>query len=157
MTMRYPTLRRLRADRRGAVAMEMALMAPVLCSMLFTGIDIANGFAMKLALEQAAQRTAELATAPGTVAKSYANLQPEVIAAYGKPYVSATADNWLECGGTRQGSFTGVCAGGAATARYVAVTIRAEYVPYFNYGGLLKGGGTKGGFITQGDAVVRIQ
>lgn len=153
----YPTLRRMRADRRGSAVMELAVLAPVLCSMLFTGVDIGNGFAMKLELEQAAQRTVELATAPGTVAKSYANLTPEVIAAYGKPYLSAKADNWLECGGTKQGSFTAVCAGGVSTARYVAVTITAEFVPYFNYGGLLKGNGAKGGFITQGDAVVRIQ
>lgn len=155
--MRYSALRRLHADRRGSVAAELTLLVPVLASMLFTGIDLANAFAMKLDLEQAAQRTAELATAPGTVAKSYANLTPEVIAAYGKPYLSANADNWLECGGAKQGSFTAVCAGGASTARYVAVTITAEYVPYFNYGGLLKGNGAKGGFITQGDAVVRIQ
>lgn len=149
--------RRLRRDRGGAAALELALMVPLLASMVFGAFDIARGFEMKLSLEQAAGRTAELATAPGTVSGSYANLNTEVAAAYGKPYRSAAVDNWLECNGVRQGSFTGICVVGQQTARYVSVRIDAEYVPYFNYLGLLKGSGPKGGFITQGDAVVRIQ
>ena len=144
-------------DRRGSVAMELAIMAPVLCAMLFTGWDIGQGFAMKLDLEQAAGRTAELATAPGTVAATYANLTQEVIQAYGKPYHSAVVENWLECGGTKQGSFSTVCPEGTQIVRYVSVRIDAEFVPYFNYGGLLSGSGPNGGFITRGDAVVRIQ
>jgi Flp pilus assembly protein TadG len=149
--------RALWRDRRGSVAMETAIIAPVLCAMLFTAWDVGRGFAMKLDLEQAAGRTAELATAPGTVAPTYANLNQEVVAAYGKPYQSAVVENWLECAGARQGSYNTVCPGGAQTARYVSVRIDAEWVPYFNYGGLLKGSGPNGGFITRGDAVVRIQ
>ena len=150
-------LAKLRSDRRGSAAVELAVLTPLLASMLFSAIDIGNGFAMKLALEQAAGRTAELATAPGTVATSYAALAKEVATAYGKPYRSAVAENWLECGGAKQGSFTTVCTDGAQTARYVSIRIEAEYVPIFNYAGLLTGDGPNGGFITQGDAVVRIQ
>lgn len=148
---------RLRHDRLGSAAVEFALVTPVLASMLFTAIDIGSGFAMKLDLEQAAGRAAELATAPGTVATSYANLGAEAATAYGRPYRSAVAANWLECGGAKQGSFTNVCAAGTQSARYVSVRIEAEYVPIFNYAGLLKGDGPNGGFITQGDAVVRVQ
>jgi Flp pilus assembly protein TadG len=150
-------LQRLRADRGGAAAMEIVLMLPLLCTMAFTAIDLARGFGMKLELEQAAQRGAELATAPGTVAKSYSNIGPEVAAAYKKPYSSVVVENSLECGGVKQSGFTGVCSGGAQIARYITVRITAEYVPQFDYGGLLHGSGLNGGFITTGDAVVRIQ
>nr|WP_310522568.1 TadE/TadG family type IV pilus assembly protein [Polymorphobacter sp.] len=150
-------LRDLRRDRSGSTALELALMSPFLCALLFSAIDLANGFAMKLALEAAAGRTAELATAPGTVSGSYANLNAEVVSAYGKPYKSANVDNWLECNAVRNASFTGICAPSQQTARYVAVNISAEYVPYFNYGGLLTGSGVNGGFVAVGDATVRIQ
>lgn len=151
------TWRRLGRDRSGAAAVELAAMLPLLFSMVFGAFDIGSGFAMKLALEQAAGRSAELATAPGTVSNSYANLSTEVASAYGKPYLTASAANWLECNGVKQGSFTVVCGAGQQRARYVSVVITAEYVPFFNYLGLLTGGGPNGGFITQGDAVVRIQ
>ena len=150
-------LRGLLRDAKGSVAMETALLSPILLAMVFGAVDLANGFAMKLKLEQAAGRAAELATAPGTVSGSYANLRDEVIAAYGGTFTSATVDNWLECGSTRNGSFTGICAAGEQTARYVSIRISAEYVPYFNYAGLLTGSGPNRGFVTTGDAVVRIQ
>lgn len=154
---RGSTIAALQRDQRGATALELALLAPVLAAMLFGAMDLANGFAMKLALEQAAGRTAELATAPGTVSGSYANLNAEVVAAYGKPYETAAVDNWLECNSVRNGSFTGICPVGQQTARYVAIQISAEYVPYFNYGGLLRGNGPNRGFVAKGDATVRIQ
>ena len=144
------------ADRRGSMVAEAALMIPLLAGMLCGAADIASGFVMKLRLEQAAGRAIELATAPGTVSTSYANLPGEAGAAYGRPYRSATVDNWLECGGVRQGSFTSVCANGDS-ARYISVRIEDDYVPIFNYGGLFKGSGPGGAFIVRGDAVVRVQ
>lgn len=157
MMMIPATFRRLRRNRQASAALELALAAPVLFAMAFGGIDIGRAYGMKLDLEQAAGRTAEMATAPGTVSGTYANLRNEVIAAYGKPYTTAVVDEWLECGSVRQGSFTGTCVPGAQIARYVSIYIEAEYVPIFNYGGLLSGKGPSGGLITRGDAVVRIQ
>ena len=144
-------------DKAGSSALELALLAPLLCALMFGGIDLANGFAMKLALEQAAGRTAELATAPGTVSASYSNLQQEVASAYGNPYTAIAIDNWLECDNSRNTSFNGVCPVGQQTARYVSIAISAEYVPYFNYGGIFRGSGAKGGYVAKGDAVVRVQ
>jgi len=149
--------RALRRDRTGSAAVEVVLVSPVLCAMVLSAVDLANGFAMKLALEQAAGRTAELATAPGTVAQSYANLAEEVATAYGKSYQSAVVDNWLECGSARNASFNAVCPAGQATARYVSIRITTEFVPYFNYAGLLTGNGPNRGFMATGDAVVRVQ
>ena len=153
----FPMLRRLRRCRRGSAAAEMALVAPILAALLFGAFDVANGVAMKLALEEAAERTAELATAPGTVLTTYASFRNEVIAAYGSPYRTASVDNWLECNGTRNAAFNGTCPAGQQIARYMAIRIDAEYVPYFNLGGVFEGNGPNGGYITAGDAVVRIQ
>lgn len=152
-----PSFGRLRRDRSGSSAVELALLAPILCSMMFGAMDIANGFAMKLSLEQAAGRAAELVVSPGTVASSYSNLPAEVATAYGGPYSGLTVDNWLECDTTRQAQFDGSCATGQRTARYVSISITAEYVPYFNFLGLLRGGGPNGGYMATGDATVRVQ
>lgn len=148
---------RLWRDRSGSSALEMALIAPILGVMVFGAMDIANGFAMKLALEQAAGRTIERAIGPGVVAQSYAGLLTEAAAAYTNPTTALVVDNWLECNGVRNASFDGSCATGQSTARYVSVSISGEYVPYFNVGGLFRGSGQNGGYITTGDAVVRIQ
>jgi len=54
-------LHRLRADRRGVAAVELALAAPVLAALVAGTIDFSNAFARKLTLEQAAQRGIEKA------------------------------------------------------------------------------------------------
>jgi Flp pilus assembly pilin Flp len=150
-------IRTFRNDRRGNAAVELAIMAPLLAALLFGSVDLGGAFVTKLALEQAASRAAEMATAPGTVATSYTTLGAEAAAAYGKPYVSAVAESWLECGGVRQANFGTVCGAGAQTARYVSIRIVAEYDPIFDVFGLVGGEGPSGGYLPQGDAVVRIQ
>jgi Flp pilus assembly protein TadG len=152
-------LSRLRASRRGAAGAEMALIAPVLAGMMFVGMDLGFGFWEKLQLEQAAQRSIELALAPGTTGTgNYSYLDAEVRAAYGKTVQSVTVDNWLECNGARQANWNSFCPAGQTFARYVSVVIRAEYVPQFAFGGLLRrGSGPNGGYVLTGDAAVRLQ
>lgn len=150
-------LRALARDRTGASAMELLLITPVIGGMIFGAVDFGLAFTQKLALEQAAGRTAELVTAPGTVALSYANLPAEAKTAYGKSSATSTVDNWLECNGTRQSSFTGSCPITQQTARYVSIVISDDYVPIASWGGLIHGSGQKNGFRLTGDATVRVQ
>ena len=107
-------LTRLRASRSGSAGAEMALIAPVLGGMLFVGMDLGLGYWEKLQLEQAAQRSIELAVAPGTTSSngSYTHLDTEVRAAYGKPVQSVSVQNWLECNGVRQSSWNTFCPAG---------------------------------------------
>src|SRR5687768_7294573 len=49
----------LRRDERGAAIIELAIVAPVLALLTIGVVDMANGFATKLKLEQAAQRAIE--------------------------------------------------------------------------------------------------
>jgi hypothetical protein len=149
---------RLRGCRRGAAGAEMVLIAPVLATILFVGMDVGLAFSQKLQLEQAAQRGVELALAPGTIGTgSFTHLDPEVRAAYGKPLHTVAVDNWLECNGVRQNNWNSFCPAGQTFARFVSVRLQAEYVPQYDFGGILAGDGDNGGYILTGDAAVRLQ
>lgn len=152
-----PLLRALFTDRSGASAVEFIMVGALLMSMLQATMDMSLAYSTRLKLEQAAGRTAELVTAPGTVALNYTNLGDEASSAYGETLTSVTIDNWLECSGTRNASFTGSCATIEQTARYVSITLVDEYMPLFNWGGLISGSGPHNGFEVSGDATVRIQ
>jgi Flp pilus assembly protein TadG len=151
-----PLFRRLAAERSGAAAAEFAIAIPVLTLMIMAAWDLSRGFSARLDLEEAAGRSAELATAYGTVRTDYSTLRAEAVTAaqaagIGNP--AASVDNWLECNGVRQPSGTNICQAGAAYARYVSVTVTGAYMPVFNVGGMVAGSG----FPIRGSATVRIQ
>lgn len=152
-------IRSLLADRRGASVSELALIVPLLAGLIFCGVDLANGFAARLKLEQAAGRAIEMASAPGTVSKGgYEYLRSEAASASGQPAGNVVIDNWVECDGVRKSSFTTVCTGGQQTARYVSVRVNALYQPLFNFMGLIFGPPVPtGGVSIFGDAMVRVQ
>lgn len=145
----------LRAARDGAAAMEMVIIMPVIAGLMMVAIDFSNAWSMRLQLEQAAQRGIELAAARKGVAPDYDYVRTEALAAWGKPVTAASVDTWLECGGVRQATLTANCAG-AQRARYLSVTISADFQPSFNWGGVISGG-RSGGFNLTGDATVRVQ
>ena len=149
-------LRRLRRDRRGAAAVEMALAAPLLTLAIAAIFDLSQGFAARLDLVQAAQRSAELATSLGQVRTNYDFLQSEAVSAAtasGATNPVAAVDAWLECNGTRQSQMNAVCPAGQQFARYISVEVTDTYFPLFTGAGLLEAGGVP---IT-GAATVRIQ
>lgn len=148
----------LLADRRGASAMELVLISGVLFSMALGVADLALAFRSSLKLEQAADRAAEWATAPGTVALNYAAMGTEAATAYGDT-LSATpvVDTWLECNGTKATSFTSTCSAGQQIARFASVKLSDEYMPLFDFGGIISGTGANGGFMLSATASVRIQ
>lgn len=149
---------RLCGDRRGSNAVEVAIIAPILTTLMFCGVDIANGFSTRLALEQAAGRTVELALASGKVKSNYTYLIDEAVAASGQPAANVTVANWLECDGVRSSSFAGTCASGAQIARYVSVSISRLYKPTFNWMGQFISTQTdRTTVLVVGDATVRVQ
>ena len=52
-------LKSLRGDDRGAAIIELGIVAPILALITVGVVDMANGFATKLKLEQASQRAIE--------------------------------------------------------------------------------------------------
>ncbi len=148
----FDLLRRLRRDRSGASAVELALVVPLTIGLVGATIDFARGFSAKLDLVSAASRTAELATAPGAVRTDYSYLQAEALAAADRDDAVAVIDWWLECNGTRQAASTPVCPAGQTYARYVSVNLSATYNPILGFGGY-----TGSGLPIAGQATVRIQ
>lgn len=147
----------LRRDRKGSSALEFVLVVPVLFGFFAGSFDLARGVAMKLALAESTARAAEMATGRNVVADSYAYLQTEAQSAYGGTLLRTQVTNWLECDGVASDVFTGKCAVGSQTMRMVTIAASAEYVPLFNWGGLLSGSGPNNGIVLEGKTTVRVE
>lgn len=154
----------LPADAGGATLIEFALVFPILALFVLGTIDVTRGVAAKFALEQAAQRTIEIAALGGRPRADYTFLRSEAATAAGVPVANVTLDQWLECrttGGTstRQ-PFTGSCSADQAQARYVEIEIVRDYMPNFNYspfGSGLVNVRADGSIRLTADAGVRVQ
>ena len=97
-------------DARGSVTIELALLAPILATMIIGVIDVSIAYGKKLELEQGAQRAVEKVmqtTGDSTVADT---LREEAV---------------CQVNGTNE---DGTCAAGRITAADVTVTYRLECV-----------------------------
>lgn len=149
----------LARDERGVSVVEFALVLPVLAFLTMGTIDFGRGFASKYSLEQAAQRTIEMANV-GAVGSDYNYLKPEAASVAGVPVENVTVDQWLECDGGAAQDFTSTCSAGQMVARYVRLTIVRDYQPSFNYSRLgftLANRQPNGAFRLSADSVVRVQ
>lgn len=145
-------------SRMGSSAVEFVLVTPLLFGLIAAAVDFSLAWSQKISLEQAAGRTAEKVTAPGTVQPNgYTALAAEAQAAYGSPITNATSETWLECDGVRQTSFSGTCEATVQTARYFSIVITADYTPIMGWGALYNGSGSGNKVSLTGDATVRIQ
>ena len=129
----------MRADARGASLVEFGLLLPILALFVLGTIDVTRGVATKFALEQAAQRTIEIASLGGRPRADYSFLRNESATAAGVPVTNVTLTQWLECrtnGGvsTRQSAFSGTCPTGQQEARYVEIRLFRDFMPNFSYG-----------------------
>lgn len=122
-------MKTLAVDARGTSLVEFAATAPVF-ALLVVGIgDISRGFSDRLALQQAANRTLELAHL-GTPDPDYSYLIQEAATAAGVPETQVRLRQWLECDGTRK-AFDGTCEENEQIARYITLTINSTFSPAF--------------------------
>jgi Flp pilus assembly pilin Flp len=129
-------LERLVRNRRGASAIEFALVAPVLALMVMGITDVARVVGHKFALDQAVYRTMELITV-GALQSDYSYVIPEAAAASGEDEDNIDIVSWLECDNVKQAdSSVTVCPGTQQVERFVQVTIESDFKPIFNYGPL---------------------
>lgn len=124
-------VRSFAADERGASVIELALVMPVLASMLIGMVDISRAYSAKLQLEQAAYRAVEKVQQYQTTESTYSTLYTEAATAAGVATSAVTVDYWLECNGTRQAVYDSVCPSGQAYTRYVTVSIQKMFTPMF--------------------------
>jgi Flp pilus assembly protein TadG len=155
---RGPRISSLGSCQRGVSAVELAMILPFLLMLVLGTADVAIGYAAKLSLEQAAQRTTDLALArrPNDGNTSY--LVQEAAAASGQPVGNITVEAFLECGGARQTSFTATCTTGLP-ARVVSVRIVQTRRLLFDYGKLTAAFGRRlmpNEVTLSGDSMVRM-
>jgi hypothetical protein len=150
-------------DCRGTSTIELALVAPVLASLIIGMVDISRGYSAKLQLEQAAQRSIEKAMNGKKETGLYETLQDEAVEAADVDEDAVEVRFWLECDGVSQNSdpstmeadYGKVCDDDEAYARYVNVRIEKNYSPMFN--AKLLGSNPDGSFTLVGEAGIRVQ
>ena len=145
---------RLLRARRGASTVELALLSPILMVALAGSVDCARLISTKIRLQQAAERTAEMASAGSVASAAFTSLQSEAATAANVPTSNVTVTNWLECDGTRQDAFRGTCPDGQQVARFTSIAIASLYSPSFAW--LLRSAGVNG-IPVSGSASVRVQ
>jgi len=123
--------RYIRDDQRGTAAIEMALIAPVLATLLVGMVDIGRGYSIKLLLEQASQRAIEKVMNGQADKTTAAALKTEAATVAGVPEENVTIDFWLECADVRQASYTSTCNSGVTYRRYLTVAIIKTFSPIF--------------------------
>lgn len=156
-------LSQLVRDERGTSVIELALVAPILASLVIGMVDVSRGYSAKLQLEQAAQRSIEKAMNGEKESALFETLQAEAVAAAGVDEDAVEIRYWLECDGvsqntspsTMEADYGKVCADGAAYARYVNVRIEKIYSPMFP--AMALGSNPDGSFTMIGEAGIRVQ
>lgn len=155
----------LRANERGASIIELGLAVPFLAALVVGMTDISRAYAMKLRLEQAAQRTIESFAWRGKNTNDYTTLSTEAAAAAtAAGYTGSTVvvNYKLECNGvTNTSNTTGAaintsCNSGETYSRYVTVTISNLYTPMFATS-YFPGANAQGQVAVSGYAGLRVQ
>jgi Flp pilus assembly protein TadG len=144
----------LAREDRGSVTIELALIAPILAALLIGLVDLSTAYSNKLRLEQIANRAIERVQQNGFDTSWETTLEAEAAAAGGS---GATADltYWLECNGTKVGTYTAGCASGVPTARYVQVEVVKSHTPIIS--ARFAASNTNGTITVRGIAGLRIQ
>lgn len=117
-------------DQRGVAAIELALIAPVLATLIVGVVDVTTAFNRKLELEQGVQRAIERVmqtTIEDTVEN---NIKQEVAAATGISQDKVIVTYSLTCNGTIK-AYDDDCTSGQAEVRYLSVRASDTFNPMF--------------------------
>ncbi len=131
--------RRLFRDERGVSVIEMGIVAPVLALFVVGIADLSQALSQQFTYQQAVNRSLELAMAnpiqgdPADDQIDYSFLVEEAAAAADIDEDRVALDRWLQCDGARQADFTGSCATGQETARYISLSIDEPYTGSFHF------------------------
>jgi hypothetical protein len=154
--------RSLARDEGGASIIELAMVTPVLGSLLIGMVDLSRAYSAKLQLEQSAYRAIEKVQQYNTTSSTYDTLKAEAAsAAVAAGFTDVTASNvtidfWLECDGTRAADYNSVCGPSQTYARWVTVDITGTFTPMFS-SRHWPGANTDGSFTLHGKAGLRTQ
>jgi Flp pilus assembly protein TadG len=147
-------LSRFIRDDRAAAIIELALVAPILATMVLGATEISAGYSARLQLEQSAQRIVEEWQGKNFDTTKIDTYKSEAATAAGVQTSAVTIDYWVECSGTRQATFDSTCTSLAVTARFATIDIQKNYTPMFSRRFL---GNSTGSYTLHGKAGVRFQ
>jgi Flp pilus assembly protein TadG len=153
----------LARDCRGASIVELALVAPLMATLIIGMVDISRGYSAKVQLTQAAQRSIEKVMQGETTTDLYDTLRVEGASAAGVPARAVTVKYWLECNGVSQymsmatmtADYDKACPSGQTSARYVTIDITKAYSPMFST--KWAGANSDGSYTLHGTAGIRVQ
>jgi Flp pilus assembly pilin Flp len=156
------SITRLAQDDRGASIIELALVAPILASLLIGMVDLSRAYSHKLLLEQATQRSIEKVQQYQASSSTPVLLKAETVAAAQAAGFASTTDAdvtvdfWLECDGVRAADYNTTCPNGQNYGRWVSVDLRGTFSPMFR-SRLWPGANTDGTFTLHGQSGMRTQ
>lgn len=156
MAARPSFLRRIADCSAGTSVIELAIIAPILVVLVLLASDVAMAFRMKLKLQTAAERTAQMAVIGGLDSTAYSNLAADAATAAGVATNKVTVTDTLLCNNTAKSSTTDTCGSGEQVKRYIALTITDNYKPMFGSLGGSFWSSSQGVSLT-GSASVRLQ
>ncbi|WP_448187482.1 TadE/TadG family type IV pilus assembly protein [Azospirillum sp. sgz301742] len=143
-------LGRLAANRDGNVAVEFALLLPLLILILGGVIDFGRAFYDRMALESAARSAVQYARQSPS---DSAGIQLAALGAGGVPS-TATVDAlqvFCECPDGSSVGCNAVCASGGTVLRFLSVTVRENFETMFPYPGV------SSPLALAGSATIRVQ
>ena len=119
-------------DQRGAAIIELAIIAPIMATMLIGMVDLGRGYSTKLMLEQAAQRAIEkVMNGQAEASGSLASLKTEAADVAIVPESNVTVKAWHECANVATTNYTDTCSTGQVDRRYLSVSISKTFTPIF--------------------------
>jgi len=133
-------LRGLRRDERGVSIIELGLIAPVLALFIAGIIDLSQGLAQRFAMQQAINRSLELALVRPVEMDlndddvDFSYVVEEAAAAAGVEEDAVTFDRWLQCDGTRMPDWEDTCDPGKDAARYISLAVEKPFTGNFFVG-----------------------
>lgn len=159
-------LLKLAHAERGTATIELALVAPLLATMVIGMSDLSLAYSQKLQLEQAAQRSIEKAMQGMQGDEStdiFNGLKAEAATTAGVDESAVEIRYWLECDGVSQNTSTAtmaadynkVCTGTAVYSRHLSVAIEKTFTPTFQVKWL--GSNSDGTFTLVGESGLRVQ
>lgn len=95
----HPVIKKLVRADGGTATLELALVLPILASLLIGVVDITTAFNRKLVMEQAVQRAIERVMQTTTTQTVEANIKAEAAAAAGIPIENVTVVYTQTCNG----------------------------------------------------------
>jgi Flp pilus assembly protein TadG len=128
--MMYRLIKKLARSTRGAATVELALITPILTTMLIGVVDVTTAMNRKLELEQAVHRSIERVMQTTTDETVEENIKQEAAEAADIEEDDVIVTYTLTCNGVETDYDTD-CAPGDTEVRYVNVSATTTFTPMF--------------------------